>query len=251
MAERAPNVAMLWCPSALPSGNWDAYYPGADVVDWAGVNLYSVTYFNQDLNSPASHVTPESLLEPFYRRYSGRHPVMVGEYGAVSYSMAERQEQSSFAARRISDFYRSLSIRFPRVKGVNYFSCDATRLEHRKNNDYTVTTRPEVTIAYREAGGLGHFLTSRSAAKSLDEGGRVISTGGRVRRGSVLRIEEYQPGRSTCIFLVDGRVQTSWLAGGRWHAEIQAEPGERRLTVEVVDSNGRTVGQVESTITVL
>lgn len=251
MAERAPNVAMVWCPAAVPAENIDAYYPGADVVDWAGLNFYSVTFFNQDLTAPASDVLPQSLLRPFYSKYSARHPIMIGEYGATSFSMVEGRERADFAAERISGLYASLPTQFPRVKAVNYFSCDATQLAHRRNNDYTLTTRSEVTIAYRKAVSGSHFLTSRTEARALDEGGRVVSPSARIRSGSVIRIDEYLPSSATCIFLIDGRVQTTWRSGERWHAEISAPPGARTLTVEVVDAQGRTLGQRSIELTVL
>lgn len=35
----APNVAMVWCPADSPEKGLDAYYPGADAVDWVGSTL--------------------------------------------------------------------------------------------------------------------------------------------------------------------------------------------------------------------
>jgi hypothetical protein len=42
MHEEAPNVAMVWCPNDVPEHKIKAYYPGAQAVDWVGVNFYSV-----------------------------------------------------------------------------------------------------------------------------------------------------------------------------------------------------------------
>src|SRR5690606_9868459 len=56
MKERAPNVAMVWCPFSTPVGSIPDYYPGDEWVDWVGVNIYSVTYLNQNLDLPAAHI---------------------------------------------------------------------------------------------------------------------------------------------------------------------------------------------------
>ena len=37
----------------MPQSNIASFYPGDDAVDWVGVNIYSVTYFNQDKKQPA------------------------------------------------------------------------------------------------------------------------------------------------------------------------------------------------------
>lgn len=67
MKEEAPNVAMAWVPNSVPEKNIDAYYPGDDVVDWVGMNLYSVPFFNGDPNKPAEDVNPLDLVDDFIR----------------------------------------------------------------------------------------------------------------------------------------------------------------------------------------
>src|SRR5690606_17176725 len=72
MKERAPNVAMVWCPFSTPVGSIPDYYPGDEWVDWVGVNIYSVTYLNQNLDLPAAHIAPTTHLRYIYENYAER-----------------------------------------------------------------------------------------------------------------------------------------------------------------------------------
>jgi hypothetical protein len=152
--ERAPNVAMVWCPYATPVGPIKSYYPGDDAVDWVGVNLYSVTYFNHDRRTPGKHVHPVDRI------YAARKPVMIGEFGATHWSALEKKPQTAFAVRSIRGLYQALPRRYPRVKAVFYFNANNLALEHRQNNNYTVTQDPKVLAAYRDVTSVPYFLPS-------------------------------------------------------------------------------------------
>jgi hypothetical protein len=160
MKERAPNVAMLWVPYTTPTGGTDLYYPGDDAVDWVGVNMYSVTYYNQNRRTPGDRVNPVTKLEWVYRRYAPRKPIVIGEYGATHFSSLEGRETVGFAVRCIRSLYSALPRLFPRVKAVHYFNGNNLALPHRQNNNYTVTQNPDVLRAYRESVAPHYFLSS-------------------------------------------------------------------------------------------
>src|SRR2546428_2384377 len=48
IAQRAPKAALIWCVNSVPDTGIEASYPGDDAVDWVGVNLYNVPYFDND-----------------------------------------------------------------------------------------------------------------------------------------------------------------------------------------------------------
>lgn len=162
MRRRAPNVATVWCPYSpyiFTHRNVNDYYPGNDGTDWVGINMYSVTFHNNDPKQPAAHEHPCDLLDSFYRQYAARKPVMICEFAATHYAKLEGQPCSDFAMRKILTFYTALSRRYPRVKCINYF--DGNALEYaaeRATNDYSVTNDPLVTAAYRYAISNPFFL---------------------------------------------------------------------------------------------
>jgi hypothetical protein len=156
-AQEAPNVAMVWTPYCLPQGNIPLYYPGDDVVDWVGVNIYSVHHHNGRIEEPAHHEDPTDFLLPIYRRYASRKPIQVSEYAATSFCLACNTEMPGFAIEKMRTFYGSLKKRFPRVKMVYWFSWDTISGGAAENN-YSVVAKPEVLESYQRLIRDSHFL---------------------------------------------------------------------------------------------
>lgn len=155
--KEAPNVAMVWTPYCMPQGNIPQFYPGDDVVDWVGINIYSVHHHNGRIEEPADHEDPNALLLPIYRRYSGRKPIQVSEYAATNFCLACNTEMPEFAVQKMTAFYGSLKKRFPRVKMVYWFSWDTISGGAAENN-YSVVGKPEVLASYKRLVGDPHFL---------------------------------------------------------------------------------------------
>jgi glycosyl hydrolase family 26 len=76
--EGATNVSWVWSPNwnSQPDEPWNAlenYYPGDDVVDWAGVS---------GLNDGTS--LPGDMFDAFSERYAARKPIMLAEVATVA-----------------------------------------------------------------------------------------------------------------------------------------------------------------------
>lgn len=160
MEEYAPNVAMVWCPYATPVAPIKSYYPGDKYVDWVGVNLYSVTYYDQDYAKPAKDILPVDQLDYVYNLYSDRKPIMIAEYGAAHYSALEDKSTVSFAQKNLMSLYLALPRKYPRVKCINYFNCNNLTVEHRQNNNYAITQNPKMLAAYRNVVNTDYFRSS-------------------------------------------------------------------------------------------
>jgi hypothetical protein len=160
MRTYAPNVAMVWCPYATPVSPIPDYYPGDEYVDWVGVNIYSVTFYDQNPRLSGKNDHPVEKLDYIYNRYAKKKPIMIGEYGATHFSALEDKSTTDFATRSILGIYESLPRKYPRVKCINYFNTNNLTLEHRKNNNYAVTQNPAVLALYRKIIGQPYFLSA-------------------------------------------------------------------------------------------
>lgn len=159
MHRRAPNVALVWCPFNDPTHNIPLFYPGDDATDWVGVNLYNVTYHNNNNATPSEEEHACDLLGYVYNRYSAHKPIMICEYAATHNAALEGHARPDFAFRKIVTLFNALPRVFPRVKCINYF--DGNNLQFvatRAYNDYSVTDDPLVTAAYRYAVSTSYFL---------------------------------------------------------------------------------------------
>lgn len=146
MREHAPNVAMVWAPNSIPTTNLDEYYPGDDVVDWVGISLYIVRYYDDDLSRPAYQDSIESMIDPFYKKYAARKPLCLAECGITRRSRVEGIDADSFASDRIQDLMEAVKIRYPRLKMMCFFDRNNldTAIDGRRLNDYSF---PEGSLA--------------------------------------------------------------------------------------------------------
>jgi beta-mannanase len=73
----ASNVAFVWCPG-LMGGNFAAYYPGDQYVDWIGIDGYDRSYKGTTAGDFAG------IFGSFYNEWAGHgKPIMVAETGAI------------------------------------------------------------------------------------------------------------------------------------------------------------------------
>jgi beta-mannanase len=78
--EGATNVAWVWAPS-LPQGNWDAYYPGDDVVDWIGGDSYN---WGTCRDASGGWRGFTAMFKDYHDHYSGKgKPMMLTEVGSA------------------------------------------------------------------------------------------------------------------------------------------------------------------------
>jgi hypothetical protein len=264
--ERADNVAMVWCPYTTPRDPIPNYYPGDEWVDWVGVNMYNVTYFNQDRSTPAHHVGPTDMLDYIYSRYADRKPIMIGEYATTHFSALENKPVVDFAIENIRELYQALRTRYPRVKAINYFNSNNLLLSHRQNNNYTVTANPRVLAAYRAAITSPHFIggaaggtlaplperTTDDLAKNLGlkplADGAIIE--GRVTVAAWVQAKTVKP---IVRALVDGKVVNIAHRGDFWEIDLDAGAlgsGDHRLLFEAYDSKGKLVAKATAIVTV-
>ena len=236
MARRAPNVAMVWAPNAVPLENLDRYFPGDDVVDWVGISLYVVRFYDDNLHRPAWQDHPLTFIEPFYRKYAARHPLCLVEWGVTRRSRAEGLDADPFAAARIEDLFSALKVRFPRLKMACAFDRDnlAVAREGRRLNDYSLSSGSLALDAYRQATSDSYFLTAVETGASAPYAYR--------RLGDRLPLHDTGPvAVSLSTYALDDTLVLT--RGGRKHLQprpyaFPLPPGQGPLTVQARDPDG-------------
>ena len=254
MAQLAPNVAMIWCPNASPEYNIDEYYPGDDVVDWVGINFYSVLHHDNDRYQPASFENPADMLNYVYQRYGSRKPIAICEYGASHREALDPAvDRSDVACAKIAQLFAALPRQYPRVKLIDIFDCD--NISHaragRQLNDYSITNSPPVLEAFRKAILPDYFLSSvcGSNQKELPSQVRPLTAGaslsGRVQLSAFVKTIENQP---TIVYTVDGKEVSRFTTPGEYGLELNTNTlskGKHVLALDVITSNGKKAGHKE------
>lgn len=242
MRERAPNVAMLWCPYMTPKGLIEGYYPGDEYVDWVGVNAYSVIYYNMDRRYPGHQDHPADMVRYVYDQYAARKPMMICEYGAANYSAVEGRDVDEFAIECIRSLYWTLPRRFPRIKCVTYFSVNNMLLSHRKNNDYSLLGKQQIRSAYADAISPEYYLSGQS--DSLPVSPMEVRGRAEIPSGSSFSVWARSPERWAEVKAVQGNIteevgagvdglQFSSSASGPWVVEAYNREGEKVASTSV------------------
>jgi hypothetical protein len=160
----APNVAMVWAPNQVPLANLDRYYPGDKYVDWVGISVYSVRYYDDDLSRPAFYDSPATMIEPFYKKYAGRKPLCLVECGVSRRSRVENTDADSYAGARITDLMNAVRVRFPRLKMICFFDRNnlTGAIPGRRLNDYSMPEGSSALAALKQAAADPYFLAQYS-----------------------------------------------------------------------------------------
>ncbi len=251
MHQRAPNVALVWCPYTSPRRNMEAYYPGDDATDWVGVNMYSVTYHNNKLTMPAEQEHPCDLLGPIYARYSRSKPFMICEFAATHYAACEHRERIEFAERKIAALYTALPRLFPRVKCINYFDSNNIKFVSTHGyNDYSVTDHPVIKAAYETVIRSPYFLSAPfepgASPIRLPIPSRILSD--QLLHGNVTLSGWASNGPDACtlVYKVDGRLIYKTSRPTLWDVPWNAgsvPAGRHTLSLEIRNQYDRTVAR--------
>jgi beta-mannanase len=115
----ASNARFVWSPAGQP--NAEAYFPGADVVDYVGLTILADAGWDAGFGLPPQSFA--QLLEPRYARVQSLgKPIIVAEVG-VSGSPERQSEWLSEAAQSLWQFHEIRALvyfddRNPPVKGL-------------------------------------------------------------------------------------------------------------------------------------
>lgn len=261
MKEEAPNVAMVWSPAANPKRNIHDYYPGDEYVDWVGLSIYSVKFFNGDVKSPADQVNPLDSLDYVYEAYADRKPIMVSEYGATHFSKAGNTSTVNFAITKMNMLYHGAKLKYPRLKNINWFSLNTLTDSHsaeRSLNNFSLTENSSLFSAYKDMIKDPYYL---SKVSQLTENKQMLSQSvvpleDQAVRGSQVKViawvKTYDPYISKVVFSLDGKqVAEKKQYPYQWNVDTKSiSSGTHKLKVTVYDSKGREASSKQTTFVV-
>ncbi len=171
---KVKNAAMVFSPNMVSS--WDInvndYYPGDEYVDWVGMSLYMMKYFqgvkNRDDDSKYLEVvfgtgdsaTPVLGAKKLVDLYGGRKPIMISEGGASHNIRTANENATAWALNRLEQTYTYLPIVYPQIKLMMYFDTVMSG----EINDYALKTNNEMKNLYSKLTSRDVFI-KKTAAK--------------------------------------------------------------------------------------
>ena len=131
------------------------------MVDWVGISLCLVRYYDDALSRPAWQDGPASFIAPFYEKYAARKPLCLAACGVSRRSRVEGRDTDTYAAARIFDLLDAIKIRYPRLKMFCWFTRNNldTAQVGRRLNDYPLPEGSGALRAFQTAESDPYFLS--------------------------------------------------------------------------------------------
>jgi beta-mannanase len=147
----ATNAIWVWCPNVEYPGTvtpLQSLYPGNRYVDWVCLDGYN---WGTNPAKPATWQTPAEVFGATYdlvtRRIAPSKPVMIGETASTEYGGSK--------AEWITELFRQLPWRFPRIRAVVWFDKAADGM------DWPISSSPAAVSAFRAAIASPRYLGRR------------------------------------------------------------------------------------------
>jgi endoglucanase len=151
--ERADNVRWVWSPAG--NAGLEAYYPGADVVDYVGVTILGDPGWDANFALPPQSFA--QLLEPKYERLAPyQKPIIVAELG-VSGAPERQALWLEEAAQNVDHF--------PLVRALSYFN-DINAENNRLSTRPDWRVDPAVYLAFVDRAR--SIVSAKTRAGSVD-----------------------------------------------------------------------------------
>ena len=168
---------MVFSPNMVSAWDIDItdYYPGDEYVDWVGMSLYMMKYFqgvkNRDEDSKYLEVvfetgdcaTPVLEAKKVIDLYGGRKPIMISEGGVSHYIRTENENATKWALNRLQQAAIYIPMVYPQVKMMMYFDTVMSG----EINDYALTTNSEIKSMYQKMTSRDIFIKNTAAKDGI------------------------------------------------------------------------------------
>lgn len=150
MVHEYDNFAVVWSPNDLGALDrpFEFFYPGDEYVDWIGVSMYMIKYFQGKTDTSykdsvyfmtGDYAWATNRIKPimdFMAKNGINKPVMISE-GGVPTNTNHDTDLEAWGAPRMRDMLWNLVMKYPQIKMINYFNNHrANEAERYDINDY-------------------------------------------------------------------------------------------------------------------
>ena len=134
------DVVVVWSIDDGRIYDMPLYYPGDDVVDWAGLNIYIPRY-----RQGASYVFNRwADLDFWYKSFQKTKPMMISSLGISQFSRIDHTYDLRSVKNYLNKFYKDLPLSYPRIKGILYIDVDMAQIKEQGMDDYRLSTQEEL-----------------------------------------------------------------------------------------------------------
>ncbi|OON99787.1 MAG: hypothetical protein ATN35_10885 [Epulopiscium sp. Nele67-Bin004] len=119
-----PEAVIVWSLDYSEIEDIYMFYPGDDVVDWVGLNIYMYKYFDNELVD----YDISDNIDLWYKTFQSTKPLMITGLGISSFSQIDHTYYIADAKNKLKYFYEEMLDCYPRIKGILYSDVDMRKV---------------------------------------------------------------------------------------------------------------------------
>lgn len=224
MVHEYDNFSVVWSPNDLGALDrpYELYYPGDEYVDWVGVSMYMIKYFQGKKNTQykdsvyfmtGDYGYATNRIKPimeFMEKNNIKKPVMISE-GGVPTNNKFGEDLTEWATPRFDNFLWYLVMKYPQIKLINYFN------NHRpqENERYDITGYPYAEEAFMRAKNSGAYITEYNGSPEFVFR-KFVNLDKFIEKDGIINLYTYAYFENTPTMTVTYRLNGEW-----YHASSQ------------------------------
>lgn len=149
-----PEAVVVWSMSSDLVYECMTYYPGDDLVDWVGLNIYMPRYQDGD----PYEIALGDGLDFWYKNFQMSKPMMLSGIAVSHFSRIDHTYKVGETAETLQYFYDTIPKMYPRIKGMLYIDVDMKEVTKDGKEDYRISSQAELVNAYHKLLQSDRFL---------------------------------------------------------------------------------------------
>ncbi|PHV71823.1 hypothetical protein CS063_04505 [Sporanaerobium hydrogeniformans] len=135
------HAVVVWSIEDSRIYDMPLYYPGDDVVDWAGLNVYIPRYKNG-----ASYTFNYAQdMDFWYKSFQKTKPMLLSSLAISQFSRVDHTYDLRSVQNNLDFFYKEIPLMYPRLKGILYIDVDMAAINERGMENYRLSNQKELT----------------------------------------------------------------------------------------------------------
>lgn len=148
------DAVVVWSIDSESLYDFATFYPGDNMVDWVGLNVYVPQYkagipYTLDLADG---------LDFWYKNFQTRKPMMLSGVAISHFSRVDHTYTTQETAKSLNYFYETVPKAYPRIKGILYIDVDMGEIGKAGKDDYRISSQAELVKAYHDLLKSDRFL---------------------------------------------------------------------------------------------
>ncbi|MEG0387855.1 MAG: glycosyl hydrolase [Niameybacter sp.] len=156
------QAVVVWSIDVEQVEQYVSYYPGGNMVDWVGLNVYVPQY----VSGVAYDTDFRTGIDLWYKTFQAEKPLMLSGVAVSHFSRVDHTYQISEASSLLNYFYETVPKAYPRVRGILYIDVDMAEVSKNGKEDYTLSSQKDLVTTYHQLVSEGDFLSEVEAYTS-------------------------------------------------------------------------------------